>query len=348
MTRPPLVVSVGCPSGIGPEVAVEACSRLDEPVILVGDRAQLEQIARQRGLSIERHAIVQPGPALAERSRRPGHPTRPGGAAQLAWVEAALDLVRRGEGRALVTGPVNKKIIADSGAPGSRGFAGHTEYLQQRLGAAEVVMAFWAPTFSTSLVTTHLPLRSVARRITPGGVERAAFWLAWLLEALAPGRTPRVGVAGVNPHAGEGGLLGSEELDTIGPGIALARRRAARAGVAADFSGPLGAETAFRVASAGGLDGVVAMYHDQATIPMKLLGFGDAVNVSLGLPVVRTSVDHGTGYEIAGTGKADFRGMSQALALAQRLTLSPGATALSERAPPRGRSAGKKRQKSPA
>jgi 4-hydroxy-L-threonine phosphate dehydrogenase PdxA len=128
-----------------------------------------------------------------------------------------------------------------------------------------------------------------------------------------------VAVAGLNPHAGEGGLLGDEEQTILGPGLEVARERARRAGLEARFSGPQGAETAFRQGAAGGLDGVVAMYHDQATIPMKLLGFGEAVNVSLGLPVVRTSVDHGTGYEIAGTGRADARGLRLALELGWRL-----------------------------
>jgi 4-hydroxy-L-threonine phosphate dehydrogenase PdxA len=169
-------------------------------------------------------------------------------------------------------------------------------------------------------VTTHLPLARVPRAITPAAVASASFWLADLLARLATrGKRPRVAVVSLNPHAGEGGLLGGEEARAIVPGIALARKRAARAGVRCDFAGPVPAETAFRVAAAGGYDGVVAMYHDQATIPMKLVGFGEAVNVSLGLPIVRTSVDHGTAYDIAGKGVADARGMMEAMGLAVRL-----------------------------
>jgi 4-hydroxythreonine-4-phosphate dehydrogenase len=223
---------------------------------------------------------------------------------------------------------VSKKVIAGSGAPGAEAFTGHTEHLQRRLGAAEVVMAFWSSALSTALVTTHLPLREVAAALTPEGVGGAAYWLAWLLARLG-NPCPRVAVAGLNPHAGEGGLLGSEEREILEPGLALAARRAEAGGVAARFSGPVGAETAFRQGASGVLDGVVAMYHDQATIPMKLLGFGEAVNVSLGLPVIRTSVDHGTGYEIAGAGKADARGLRLALELAARLADGAGATALS-------------------
>ncbi len=324
----PLALSVGCPSGIGPEVAVAACASLPYPVTLVGDRAQLVEIAKKQGVDPGRHLIVQPGPALSPDERRPGQPCRAGGAAQLLWVDAATDLVRGGQARALVTGPVSKQVIAGSGAPGSAGFAGHTEHLQRRLGAAEVVMAFWSAALSTSLVTTHLPLRAVPEAITPEAVASASYWLAWLLAALG-NRAPRVALAGLNPHAGEGGLLGTEETDRLGPGLELARGRAAAAGLSPVFVGPLGAETAFRLGSRGQFDGVVAMYHDQATIPMKLLGFGEAVNVSLGLPIVRTSVDHGTGYEIAGTGEADARGMKQALELADRMTAGADATALS-------------------
>jgi 4-hydroxythreonine-4-phosphate dehydrogenase len=150
-------------------------------------------------------------------------------------------------------------------------------------------------------------------------VGRAAFWLAQLLVKLGKG-WPRIAVAGLNPHAGEGGLLGEEEIDHVAPGVILARSRAKRAGLVVTFDGPLPAETAFRLAKDGAYDGVVAMYHDQATIPMKLLAFGDAVNVSLGLPIVRTSVDHGTAYDRAARFDADPRGMIAALDLADRLS----------------------------
>jgi 4-hydroxythreonine-4-phosphate dehydrogenase len=149
-------------------------------------------------------------------------------------------------------------------------------------------------------------------------VATSAYWLARLLRALGV-RRPRIVVAALNPHAGEGGLLGDEERTRIAPGIALARARLDAEGTAADLSGPLGAETAVRLAARGDYDGAVMMYHDQATIPSKLLGFGEAVNVTLGLPIVRTSVDHGTGYDLAGTGRADARGMREAIALAARL-----------------------------
>jgi 4-hydroxythreonine-4-phosphate dehydrogenase len=262
--------------------------------------------------------VWQPTAALAVRDRRPGRPTAASGAAQLAWIDAACDLVAHGDADALATGPVSKETIARSGSPSAARFLGHTEHLQRRLHAREVVMAFWSPRLVTALVTTHLPLARVPRAITRGAVARATFWLAWLLARLqsAP---PRVAVAALNPHAGEGGLLGHEETERIAPGIAAALQRLRTARIDARLEGPVPAESAFRLALEGRWDGVVAMYHDQATLPMKMATFGEAVNVSLALPIVRTSVDHGTAYDRAGTFTADERGMRAAIRLAARL-----------------------------
>ena len=216
---------------------------------------------------------------------------------------------------------MSKLAIAESGAPGSADFRGHTEHLERLLGSEEVVMAFVAPKLVTALVTTHLPISRVAAAVTPAGVARATYWLTRLLRSIGAPRL-RVAIASLNPHAGEGGLLGDEESVSITPGIELARARLAAAGIAADLVGPLGAETAMRRAVAGDFDGVVAMYHDQAMIPTKTLGFGEAVNISLGLPILRTSVDHGTAYDVAWTGQADARGMMAALRLGETLAKS--------------------------
>jgi 4-hydroxy-L-threonine phosphate dehydrogenase PdxA len=181
-------------------------------------------------------------------------------------------------------------------------------------------MAFWSSALVTSLATTHLPLLA-SRALTPALVARADVLAR--VAAVAPlARLPRVVVAALNPHAGEGGLLGREERVRIVPGIARARARLKASGIAAAIDGPIPAESAFRLAVAGRWDGVVAMYHDQATIPMKLIGFGEAVNVSLGLPIVRTSVDHGTAYDRAGTWSADSSGMKLAIDLGARLAQS--------------------------
>ena len=333
--RPILAISVGCPCGIGPEVAVAAAAAArDATCILVGDRSIIERAAALVGVSAKRLVAVEgrgrvrprlaPGAigCLVEAAPDPldrapyGRPTHEAGAAQLSWIDQATDLVVAGRADALVTGPVSKHAIASAGGRGRR-FRGHTEYLAERLRAAEVTMAFWAEKLLVSLVTTHLPLAKVSRALTEDKVASAIVHTVGLVRGLGR-RKPRVAVSGLNPHAGEQGLLGREEQERIAPGIAIARKQLARVSPI-DLYGPIGAETAIRQAYAGRYDAVVAMYHDQATIPMKLVGFGEAVNVTLGLPIIRTSVDHGTGYDIAGTGQADPRAMKSAIALAIRL-----------------------------
>lgn len=339
-----LAVSIGCPSGIGPEVSLAGAIAIARGkgarVLLVGDVGALRAAARAIGIDPERItrvgsaeeargerargtiAVFEPIRALAAADRKPGKPSRAAGAAQLAWIDAATDLVKTGAADALVTGPVSKDAIARSGARGSRGFLGHTEHLAARLGAPEVTMAFHNGALTTALVTTHLPLSAVPHAIVAEEVGRAAYWTAWLVDRLRSARSPvrpRIAVAALNPHAGESGLLGNEETKTIAPGMEIARRRMKASKLAIDLVGPIPAESAFRIAASGGFAAVVAMYHDQATIPMKLLGFGEAVNVSLGLPIVRTSVDHGTAYDRAYQGTADPRGMIEALKLAVRL-----------------------------
>jgi 4-hydroxythreonine-4-phosphate dehydrogenase len=330
---PKLVLSLGCPSGIGPEVAVAAAASVrGARTLLVGDLGAACAAARVRGVELSRVArvtepaeafeapaknrvfVFEPVERLSAADRRPGRPSRAGGAAQLAWIDAAMNVVSSGIGDALVTAPVSKDAIAHSGAPGARAFRGHTEHLAERLGAREVTMAFWTKALTTSLVTTHLPLREVPSAIDAAGVARAVYFTARFLRDL--GETRPLAVASLNPHAGEGGLLGTEEEDVLRPGIERGRARLLREGVPFECRGPIPAESAFRLAASGTYGGVVAMYHDQATIPMKLLGFGDAVNVSLGLPIVRTSVDHGTAYDRAGKGTADARGMQAAMELA--------------------------------
>jgi 4-hydroxythreonine-4-phosphate dehydrogenase len=334
--KPIAAVSLGCPCGIGPEVAVLAAMATGA-ALLVGEPWVVERAARVAGLDPRRFVAVDDPRDATRLGRRVGvhrpasverldprdapfgRPTAAAGRAQLAWVDAATDLTARGVACALVTGPVSKHAIAESGAgrAASR-FRGHTEHLAALLGAREVVMAFWSEKLTVSLVTTHLALKRVPRAITPEAVCAAAFHTAGLVRRLGK-KTPRIAVAALNPHAGEKGLFGDEETTRILPGIELAKRRLAKEGVPVRLSGPMGAETALRTAYAGAFDAVVTMYHDQATIPMKLIGFGDSVNVTLGLPIVRTSTDHGTGYDRAGRGLADPRGMRAALTLALRL-----------------------------
>lgn len=339
---PRLAVSVGCPSGIGPEVSVKAAAGLrGARALLVGDLASLRAAAALVGVDRARLVrvrtaaegfaaparalpVLEVGARLAAADRRPGAPTAGAGRAQLAWIDAATDLVARGEADALVTGPASKEAVVRGGAAA---FRGHTEHLAARLGASEPTMAFWSPTLTVSLVTTHLPIAKVPRAVTRARVARAILHTARFVASLrAPGARaagasapPRLAVAGLNPHAGEGGLLGGEELRAVAPGLADAEARLAREGVRVDVTGPLPAEAALRLGAAGRYDAVVCMFHDQATIAAKLLGFGESVNVTLGLPILRTSVDHGTGYDLAGTGRASADGMRAALALGAAL-----------------------------
>ena len=323
-----IVISVGCPAGIGPEVSVKALKRpRRQPCVLVGDEGVIRRAAELSGVRASRFRkleggaldarhiyVLRAGPVLTERDCRPGKPSRAAGAAQLAYVDAAYRLARAGNGRALVTGPVNKAAIARSGSPGAARFRGHTEWLCARDGAETSVMCFAAPKLVTSLATTHLPLGKVAGQLSQQSVIDACLGLVELLAGLGL-RRPKIVVCSLNPHAGEDELLGAEEARVIVPAIRKARRRVQ----GPSLVGPIGAETAFRKAYAGEFDGVVAMYHDQATIPLKLIAFGTAVNVTMGLSIVRTSVDHGTGYDIAWQNRARPDGMIAAVDLAEKL-----------------------------
>lgn len=337
-----LAVSMGCPSGIGPEVSVKAALELQKTdprafTLLVGSfdaartGARAMNIDETRVVRVEEPGaaweyagrgaifVYEPTAPLAAADRKPGKPTAKGGAAQLAWIDAATDLVTKGDADVLVTGPVSKKAIAESGARGAAKFRGHTEHLGERLGAKDVTMAFYSQGLVSTLVTTHLRHADVARAITKDQVVRAILHTAWLTKMLkSEGHRNCIAVASLNPHAGEGGLLGDEEIVAIGPAVSAARAKmkASRLG---EVEGPIGAETAFRRASLGWFSAVVAMYHDQATIPMKMASFGEAVNVTLGLPIVRTSVDHGTAYDAAGKGTAEASAMREAMELGATL-----------------------------
>ncbi len=328
---PRIVISVGCPSGIGPEVSVAAAAAARSPraiKLLVGDLPMLRQAAELVGVSQRKLVpfsgdaddasklyVVEAGPSLSPRERRPGKPGAAAGAAQLAYVEKAFELVHGQRRAALVTAPVSKAAIAHSGLTRAAKFRGHTEWLQALDGAKTSVMCFVSARLVTSLATTHLPVADVPRALTPAVVCEATYWLGRLLCDLGR-RRPHVVVASLNPHAGEDGMFGREEARALVPGIAAAKKRLGRKVL---LSGPLGAETCYRKAYAGAYDGVVAMYHDQATIPMKLVAFGDAVNVTMGLSIVRTSVDHGTAYDIAWQGRADASGMRAAIDLGIKL-----------------------------
>ncbi len=316
-----LLVPTGDPAGIGPVVAVRAALAwaTRARLVLFGDGRRLTAILSDEA----------PGHALAAQGSETGisivdvgavpdsvvqlrAPSAEGGRAQLAVLDAAIDAALAGRG-AVVTAPTSKAAVERSGVP----FTGQTEHLARRAGLPDdaVTMMFLGPRLSLALATTHLALRAVPDAVTPARVERAIVHLADALSRLHS-RPLRIAVSGLNPHAGEEGLFGDDEIARIGPAIASARARLTDVRI----DGPRGAETALRRAAAGEVDGVVTMFHDQATIASKLLDWGSAVNVTWGLPFVRTSVDHGVAYDAAAAGQADASGMGAALDLALRLT----------------------------
>jgi 4-hydroxythreonine-4-phosphate dehydrogenase len=341
----PLAVSTGDPGGVGPEVALRAALAHSEelpPVVLFGDAAWLAARARELGagdrlrelaldaeLDLPRGAlaVAHVGEAWDESALR-HEATREGGAAQLAALDAALDSVRSGRARALCTAPMSKAAVSLTGAS----FVGHTEHLARAAGLADddVTMMFLGPRLRVALVTTHLSIARLPAAITRPRVTRTVRHLAEaLLRAPAPQvepfarqrfrRVPRLVVTGLNPHAGEDRLFGDEEHETIAPALAALREEPPFSDGRVQLIGPIAAETAFRQAQAGEVDAVAAMAHDQATIASKLLDWGEAVNVTWGLPFVRTSVDHGVAYDAARGGQVDARGMQAALELCARL-----------------------------
>jgi 4-hydroxythreonine-4-phosphate dehydrogenase len=321
---PGLAITLGDPSGIGPEIVVRALAELDPTVAaavrIFGDRGVLERAAASLGLPPPGADVVEVT-ALAPADAVPGRPSLAGGAAQVAYLEAAIHAARAGEIDALVTAPIGKAQAKAAGF----GFPGHTELLAERLGAREHAMAFIGPRLRVVLATIHEPLRRVPEVLTPELVATAAVLGARLCANQLGLPAPRIGVLGLNPHAGEGGHFGDEEIRIVAPGIELARRRLAAEDPAlvVEIGGPLVPDAAFRDGGAP-CDLLVALYHDQGLIAVKLVDFEDAVNVTLGLPIVRTSPDHGTAYDIAGTGRARHRSFAQALLLAARLR-GPGA-----------------------
>jgi 4-hydroxythreonine-4-phosphate dehydrogenase len=335
----PLAISTGDPGGVGPEIALRVAleARHEDPVVLFGDAAWLEQRARELGaraedcrvldLGARELAVVSGSIGLVDvgawsAEAREHRATAAGGDAQLRALDAAIAAAITGRVRGLTTAPMSKAAVTLAG----HAFVGHTEHLARAVGLADddVTMMFLGPRLRVALVTTHLAIAQAPREITPRRVLRSVLHLGAALLRVLPlrsdGRPPRMCVTGLNPHAGEAGLFGDEEPRAIEPAIAEARRQPPFSAGTLLLEGPTPAETAFRNAAAGSIDAVVAMLHDQATIASKLLDWGDAVNVTWGLPFVRTSVDHGVAYDAAASGEIQVEGMRAALAMGRRLT----------------------------
>ena len=301
---PVVAVTSGEPAGIGPDICLAlARCRFAARIVVLGDREMLKGRARQLGLDLRLHdpdagatpdsiaCLHVPLPYAC----RAGKLDRRSASYVIALLDRAIAGCKAGEFAALVTAPVHKGVINDGGIP----FVGHTEYLAERTGAAEAVMMLAGGGLRVALATTHLALKDVPGALTREGLERTIRVLCAELIRRLGVSAPRILVAGLNPHSGEGGYFGREEIEVIGPVLDKLRAEGLR------LTGPLPADTLFvpdRLASA---DCVLAMYHDQGLPVLKYASFGTGINVTLGLPMIRTSVDHGTAIELAGTGRAE-------------------------------------------
>lgn len=335
MKIPRIALSSGEPAGVGPELCLAVALQQQEcELVCVGDRELLAERARRLGMAVtlrdyDRKAeprvqapgeIVVSHQALAAPSA-PGKLDRANARYVLGLIDRAVDGAVSGEFDAIVTAPVHKGIINDAGIA----FTGHTEYLAERTHAALPVMMLATSDLRIALATTHLPLKDVSAAITIDSLCKVLEILSGDLQRWWGIRAPRIVVCGLNPHAGEGGYLGDEEIRTISPAIARMRERGL------NVIGPVPADTAFVPARLAECDAVLAMFHDQGLPVIKHSGFERAVNVTLGLPILRTSVDHGTALDLAGTGRADSRSLGAAIDLAISLAARAGSTR-SERA----------------
>ena len=333
IAEPPVIaLSSGEPAGIGPDIcAMIAMQDLGHRVAVLGDPAVLEARARALGLPLRMALCREPADVAPQRagvlhvlpvaSAVPVEPGRldPANARYvLEMLRLGTDLCLRAACGALVTAPVQKSVINEAGIA----FSGHTEFLADLTGAPQPVMLLATPQLRVALATTHLPLRAVADAIDAPLLERIVEILDRELASRFAIDSPRIMMLGLNPHAGEHGVLGTEELAILAPAIERLRAR----GI--DVFGPVPADTAFTEESLARCDAVLAMYHDQGLPVIKAAGFGEIVNVTLGLPILRTSVDHGTALPLAGTGRARADSLRAALELA---------AALAARASTRGR-----------
>jgi len=320
----PLVISAGEPAGIGPDLCLELASSYSSiPIVVVADPDALQLRAERLSLTIK-FSLYKKGeladantlcvlPLDLANSLVCGTPDPANAPAILQGLDRAIDGCLNGEFSALVTGPIQKSTINDAGIP----FSGHTEYLAERTGGDMPVMLLVAGGLRIALASTHIPLREVADYIN---AERLKTTLRVLHNGLVNYfgiDQPMINVCGLNPHAGEGGHLGLEDQAVIAPALESLR------GEGMQLRGPLPADTAF-IDTAGPADAVLAMYHDQGLPVLKYAGFGSAVNVTLGLPIIRTSVDHGTALDIAGSGQADSGSMHAAIDLAVKMVKTQG------------------------
>ncbi len=327
--KPLLVITMGDPAGVGPEIISkvidgEEIFSLCRPVV-VGDVSVMKKLVEDLRLSvtvrgIDSLTIADPEPGRVDvldlrnvdiSKHAWGRPNISSGRAAVEYVKKAAVLTLSGEANAIVTAPINKEMMNAAGF----NYGGHTELLAELTGSKEYGMMFVGGGLRIILATIHLALKDVARSITRGTVLKSLRLANKAMKYFGIDK-PRIGVAALNPHAGEGGLFGNEEWDEILPAVIVAREEGIQA------SDPIPADTLFYRARNNYYDIVVAMYHDQGLAPLKMLAFGNAVNVTVGLPIIRTSVDHGTAYDIAGKGCADPASLLEAVKIAVRMCSS--------------------------
>ncbi len=324
MPLPKIIICSGEPAGIGMDIVIKAAQQgFDADLAIVGDPNLLRERAELLGMTLDineyeptdksnpgqsggRLGQVSVIPLDVSTSVTPGKLDSKNSRYVIQCIDTAVDLCLSGEFDAMVTAPVHKGIINDAGIP----FLGHTEWIAKRTGADQPVMMLANGTTRVCLVTTHLPLKAVPEQITVSRIKSVLKVMASSLTHLYRIPAPRIGVCGLNPHAGEGGHLGTEEIEIIQPAILEMQQQGL------NLIGPLPADTAFTQAQLNQLDGVLAMYHDQGLPVIKHSGFGEVVNVTLGLPIIRTSVDHGTALDIAGSGLATESSLVAAINLA--------------------------------
>jgi len=328
MALPVIGITMGDPTGIGPEIAVKALST-DEPFnvcrpVLFGDRGVITRTAEMLGLSTPVEVVeaiprnefrpgkifLVPSSQLEGTSIRYGYPDRKCGEAMVKCIVEAVRWIERGDLDAITTCPINKQAINLAG----HAFCGHTELLAHLARAPSVAMMFLGSKWKVILVTTHLPLKEVSKWVTRDRLLSKIEMADEGLRRFFAISRPRIAVLGLNPHCGEEGLLGDEEKGEIIPAIEEAKNH----GI--EVQGPFAADSFFNVSSHRLFDAVIAMYHDQGLIPIKMFDFREAVNFTLGLPFIRTSVGHGTGYDIAGRGLADPTNLIRAISAASNLS----------------------------
>ncbi len=321
MTLPVLAVTSGEPAGIGPDICLSLAGHgLPCRAVILGDISLLQSRASQLGLAVSLRPYQADNPPQAGTLEvlhiplaagcRAGELNPANAAYVLQLLDTAYQGIREGRFAAMVTAPVHKGVINEaSGAF----FSGHTEYLAEKSAAEQVVMMLAGGGLRVALVTTHLPLREVADAVTFDKIRSVGRILHHDLQHKFGIAAPRILVAGLNPHAGEGGHLGREEIETIEPALARLRQE----GI--DVRGPYPADTLFQPFMLEGADAVLAMYHDQGLPVLKFASFGNGVNITLGLPFIRTSVDHGTALDLAGSGRADPGSLKVALETALQM-----------------------------